>query len=92
MNLVDADGWDAFQVAAGQPPFYEPFTERCNGSQLVWKARRLPPRQIPCPPGQNVHHRRSNEVVSGARGNVLDHYAEIEAFEHVLQWTSAAGR
>ncbi len=82
MNLVHADGLDAFEFAVGQTPLHKPLHRAIDAFPTgVEGPRRLPPRQPPRPAGKKAHHGDGHWPLALTPGNMLNHHAVFRAVD-----------
>ncbi len=80
MNLVHADGLDAFEFAVGQAPLHKPLHRAIDAFPTGAKDPcRLPPRQPPRPAGQKTHHGDGHRPLALTPRHMLHHHAVFRA-------------
>ncbi len=82
MNLIHADGLDAFELAVRQAPLHKPLHRAIDAFPTGAKGpRRLPPGQPPRPAGKKTHHGEGDRPLAIAPRHVLDHHAVLRAVD-----------
>ncbi len=98
VDLVDAEGFEPFELAMRQAPLDKPVYGAVDGLPTGLEGPgRFAPRQAAGPAGQEDHHGDGDRAFAGAPGNVLDAQAVLRALDSTrgvveVRWDVPQGR